>query len=244
MLTVQRTLTGAVLGAMLLAGCGGGRITPTPLASEHLAATKVAETCPPAADPLASVVPSLVRVTTPADASGAYAAGTGIIIDAGWVLTNQHVIESAPTGLVTTMYADGHSSAGKVVASDADLDLALVSADTGDQQPVTWGEEGRLQPGSLLFAVGFAGGAREPIPASGHFVGTQVDPHTGQAYILSDVQLLHGDSGGPLLNRCGQVVGINTARIPSVDRGQYTGLSIPGFKARDWSIRKRQSATQ
>lgn len=238
-------LCGMVAGMALLSACGSGQRTATPV-GDRLAATKIAgEGCAPSADPLASVLPALVRITTPPDASGAYAAGTGIIIDAGWVLTNQHVVAMAGSAPVSLTYlGDHHVAAGRVVAADADLDLALIASDTGDLPSIVWGDEGKLQPGALLFAVGYAGGTFQPQGLAGHFVGTQVDRSTGQAYIVSDVQLQHGDSGGPLLNRCGQVVGINTAREPGVDRGVYAGLSIPAYRVRDWAIRKRQSLAQ
>lgn len=230
--------------AVLLSACSGSAASPTPapLAGAQLAGrapVRQGEPCAPEANPFALVLPALVRITTPPDANGSYSSGTGIIVDQGWVLTNQHVIDSAGTSLVKTFYRDGHQSAGRVVASDADLDLALVQADTGDLASVNWGDEGRLQSGDTLLAVGYARGSTQPQPAQGRFVQTSVDRATGQAFIVSDVQLQHGDSGGPLLNRCGQVVGINTARIQGVDPVHSAGLSIPGFGARRWAARNR-----
>ena len=239
------TILSVVIAASLLAGCGGSRHASGN--ADKLSATGSAtESCAPVPAPGVTALPSLVRVTTPPDASGAYAVGTGIVVDAGWVLTNQHVIASADGQPVTTEYVNGLRDSGRVVAADADLDLALIATDTGDNPTVTWGDEGKLQQGDQLFAIGFAYGVDilHPQEYGGHFVGTEVDGSTGQAYIRSDVQLQHGDSGGPLLNRCGQVVGINTAREPGVDQGVYTGLSIPAFKARDWAIKQRQALAQ
>lgn len=232
------------VGAVLFAACGSsGAKTSTPLAGERLSnrtGAKASDSCVPVADPLAPVLPALVRITTPPDASGSYSSGTGLIIDQGWVLTNQHVIESANGALVRTYYLDGHQSPGKVVAADADLDLALVQADTGTLPSATWGDEGHLELGATLFAVGYAGGSPLPIKENGRYVQTTVDRQTGQAFIVSDLQLHHGDSGGPLLNRCGQVIGINTARIQNaIGLDRNAGLSIPGFGARRWAIRNR-----
>mgnify|MGYP001403146280 CR=1 FL=1 len=242
---LRATATGWALAAlMLFAACGGssGSKTPTPLAGEQLAGrnTVRGDSCTPDADPLAQVLPALVRITTPPDANGGYSSGTGIIIDSGWVLTNQHVIDSAGGQLVNTFYVDGHKSAGKVVASDADLDLALIQTETGTLPSANWGDEGKLQNGSVLYAIGYAGGSPVPFEEQGRYIQTTVDRGTGQAYIVSDVQLQHGDSGGPLLNRCGQVIGINTARIrDGVGDGQNAGLSIPGFGARRWAMKNR-----
>ncbi len=238
----RSALRAAIVITVLLLGCSSSGSSPsTPLAGSNLAGKETVrqgEECAPESNPVALVLPSLVRVETLPDAQGSYSAGTGIVIDQGWLLTNQHVIDGAVGGVVRTFYGDGHQAAGKVVASDAGLDLALVQSDTGDQQSVNWGDEGKLQPGAVLFAVGFARGARLPSKSQGRYVQTIVDRSTGQAFIESDVPLEHGDSGGPLLNRCGQVIGINTARISGAGR-QYAGLSIPGFGARRWSTRNR-----
>lgn len=236
---------GVTLAALvLLAACGGSSAnkTPTPLAGELLAGRNSvhADTCAPDADPLSQVLPALVRITTPPDANGGYSSGTGIIIDTGWVLTNEHVIDSANGQLVNTFYTDGHRSAGKVVASDPDLDLALIQTATGTLPSAVWGDEGKLQNGALLYAIGYSGGAPLPFEEPGHYIQTTVDRGTGQAYIVSDVQLQHGDSGGPLLNHCGQVVGINTARIPhGISADENAGLSIPAYGARRWAMKNR-----
>jgi S1-C subfamily serine protease len=238
----QFMLWAAVVSTVLALACSSSvPATPTPLAGSSLAgkeAVRQGEECAPESNPVALVLPALVRVETVPDARGSYSAGTGIVIDRGWLLTNQHVIDGAVDGIVRTFYGDGHQAPGKVVASDAGLDLALVQSDTGDLQSVNWGDEGRLQPGAVLFAVGFARGALLPSKSQGRYVQTIVDRSSGQAFIESDVPLEHGDSGGPLLNRCGQVIGINTARISGAGR-QYAGLSIPGFGARSWSTRNR-----
>lgn len=232
-----------LLSVALAAGCSASHSSkPASPGGQSLSARDAVhqtETCAPAADPGKLVLPSLVRITTTPDANGTYSSGTGIIFDQGWVLTNQHVIGSASASPVRTFYSDNHQSFGHVVAADPDLDLALVQADTGDLPAVTWGDEGQLQPGAVLYGVGFANGEKQPTKSQGRYVQTAVDRSTGQAFIVSDLLLFHGDSGGPLLNRCGQVIGINTARIQGVDRGTSAGLSIPGFGARRWSARNR-----
>ena len=236
-------LAAIALFTTLQAGCGGSySAKPTPLAGASLAArdpVRQAESCAPESNPLALVLPSLVRIATPPDANGTFSSGTGVIIDQGWVLTNQHVVDLAGGSLVKTYYRDGHTSPAKVIAADADLDLALLQSDTGDLPAVSWGDEGKLTDKSVLFSVGYELGATSPIARQGRFVSSQVDRATGQAFIVSDLQLQHGDSGGPLLNRCGQVIGINTARIQGVDATSKLGLSIPGFGARRWSARNR-----
>src|SRR5438094_868079 len=82
-------------------------------------------------------------------------------------------------------------------------------AATGDLPAVAWGDEGKLGTNAILLSVGYESGATSPASHQGHYVSTTVDRATGQAFIVSDLALEHGDSGGPLLNRCGQVIGIN-----------------------------------
>ena len=245
-------LGGVFAGLLLIAGCGGSGHAANATAGQSTVTKLAANACAPISNPVGAVLQSIVRVTTPPDANGTYAAGTGIVIDGGWVLTNEHVIDSAlsaaqgPT-VTSTFYpflSGAVRNSGRVVASDANLDLALIATDTGQVPAINWGDEGKLQQGDPLHAVGFALGAANWSAADGQFVGSEVDRASGQAYILSDVQLQHGDSGGPLLNNCGQVVGINTAREPGVDKGQFTGLSIPAFKVRDWAIKQRQALDQ
>jgi S1-C subfamily serine protease len=208
------------------------------------------ESCAPVSRPTALVERSLVHITTPPDASGAFSSGTGIVVDPGWVLTNEHVIDAAANGSVRINFANvdqatgdvvdyrGPLSVGKVIAADPSLDLAILQADTGFYPAVVWGDEGKLQRGAPLIAVGFALGESVSSISVGRFIDATVDRSTGQAFIESDVPLLHGESGGPMLNRCGQVVGINTARI-GPNPTQSVGLSIPAFGARRWAERNR-----
>ncbi|HZQ36867.1 MAG TPA: serine protease, partial [Dehalococcoidia bacterium] len=150
----------ALVALLLATACGGSSAnkTPTPLAGELLAGRNSinAASCAPDADPLAQVLPALVRITTPPDANGGYSSGTGIIIDTGWVLTNEHVIDAANGQLVTTYFTDGHRSPGKVIASDPDLDLSLIQTATGTLPSAVWGDEGKLQNGAVLYAVGYS----------------------------------------------------------------------------------------
>src|SRR5579871_6241541 len=89
---------------LVLAGCwGGSKPAPTPLAGASLAArdpVHQTETCAPDSDPLALVLPSLVRITTRPDSSGTFSSGTGIIVNQGWILTNEHVIDLAGSASV------------------------------------------------------------------------------------------------------------------------------------------------
>jgi S1-C subfamily serine protease len=195
-----------------------------------------ASACTPVSDAVARVESSVVRIETPPDAKGEVSAGTGFVIDNDIVLTNDHVVSGVTR--VRASFMNGGVAVGQVLATNEAQDLALIQVDTGDIPPVVWGDDRTLSKGTPLSAIGYAGDRRGPPSITrGTYLQTYVDPPTGQAYLLSNVGLEHGDSGGPLLNQCGQVVGVNTARIRSEDRA---GLSIPEFLAQRWANEQLQ----
>ncbi|HZU76154.1 MAG TPA: serine protease, partial [Dehalococcoidia bacterium] len=178
-----------VFSAVLLAACSGSASpSATPLAGDKLSGRTNAtqpESCAPLSSPAALVARSLVHITTPPDTSGQYSSGTGIIIDQDWVLTNEHVIDGAQNETLRLYFFDNDQSGrydvlapGRVVAADPDLDLALVQTDTDGLPTVIWGDEGKLQNGSPLIAVGFPLGLPTPALSSGRFLETQVDRAT------------------------------------------------------------------
>jgi len=212
----------------------GTRADNTPLKA---GAGSGANACVPVTDAIEKVRSSVVRIETPPDGKGEVSAGTGFVIGSGVVLTNQHVVAGVPR-VFATFFMTGRRAVGQVVATNEAQDLALIQVDTATIPPVIWGDDRALSKGTPLAAIGYAGDRRGPPAVSqGTYLQTYVDPPTGQAYLLSDVALEHGDSGGPLLNQCGQVVGVNTAKIRSEDRA---GLSIPEFLAQRWATQQIQ----
>jgi len=228
--------------ASLLAACSQGNaskeIAPGTRASSGTSGTAGpnASACAPIADAVARVELSVVRIESLPDAKGEISAGTGFVIGSDVVLTNQHVV--AGVERVYTTFKGGRRVMGQVMVTNEAQDLALIQADTGQVPPVTWGDDRALSRGSHLTAIGYAEDKPGlPSVTTGVYLQTYVDPPTGQAYLLTDVSLDHGDSGGPLLNTCGEVVGVNTAKIRSEERA---GLSIPEFLAHRWASEQIQ----
>ncbi len=218
---------------LVLAACAqvGAAGIETTGAKSQAAATSAAAACAPVADAVPRVEASVVRIETPPDAKGEVSAGTGFVIANDTVLTNDHVITG--TTRVRATFTNGAVAIGQVVATNDAQDLALIHIVTGNTPAVVWGDDRTLAKGTPLTAIGYAGDRPgRPTISRGYYLQTYVDPPTGQAYLLSNVSLEHGDSGGPLLNQCGQVVGVNTAKIRSEDRA---GLSIPEFLAQRWA---------
>jgi serine protease Do len=227
---VLPVLAAAVL---LLAACAqvGAAGIQAPGTRVESSPTSTVVACTPVADAVPRVEVSVVRIETPPDAKGEVSAGTGFVIDNDVVLTNDHVVSGASR--VRATFMNGTVAVGQVIATNDAQDLALIHVATGKIPPIVWGDDRTLSKGTPLTAIGYAGDRPgRPSISRGYYLQTYVDPPTGQAYLLSNVGLEHGDSGGPLLNQCGQVVGVNTAKIRSEDRA---GLSIPEFLAQRWA---------
>lgn len=140
--------------------------------------------------------------------------GSGFVIDkAGHVLTNNHVVEGADR--VQIVLSDGRRLKGKVVGSDKKDDLAVVKVEGKlDVTPVAFGDSDKLQPGELVMAIGSPLGLDQTvtvgvISAKGRRFG-DTGPYAFEDFLQTDAAITHGNSGGPLVNMNGEVVGVNS----------------------------------
>lgn len=154
--------------------------------------------------------------------------GSGLIIKAdGFILTNNHVIQSADDIMVTL--SDKRKFKGKVVGRDAFTDLALVKIDVKEDLPVaTLGTSKDLRPGDWAIAIGSPLGLDHTVTlgivsALGRSL-SEISSLNNVELIQTDAAINPGNSGGPLLNIHGQVIGINTAIRQD---GQNIGFAIP-----------------
>jgi len=162
-------------------------------------------------------------------------AGSGFIVDQdGHVVTNAHVVDGARELHVTLM--DGTDLLADLVGRDDLIDVAVLKLDlpTGTQIPgiVAFGDSSTLRPGDEVVAIGTALG-EFPNSVSDGTVNALHRNFPG-AYGLStmiqhDAEIWHGNSGGPLLNLRGQVVGVNTAGIGGSNMGTDTGSADMAF---------------
>lgn len=190
---------------------------------------------------VAKITPAVVNVVTTVDYGTGQAAGTGIVLSAdGKILTNHHVIEGA-TAIRATVVGTGQTYEATVLGSDATHDVALIQLQGASGLPVAeLGDSDALQVGDLIVGVGNAGGdGGEPTSVEGQVTGleqsiTASDADGSSAQQLSglievDANIQSGQSGGPLVNSAGQVVGMNTAAASTNGPGAYTatGYAIP-----------------
>jgi serine protease Do len=178
---------------------------------------------------ITSVMPSVVSVTTEvvtSDLLGRQStenfAGSGILIDsAGYIVTNNHVVEDADS--IYVELADGDTFPAAVVGTDVLSDLAVIKIGVTDIPYAQWGNSTSLSVGQWVLAIGNALG--EGITATEGIVSRlnvsmsldNVEGTTLYGLIQTTAPVNPGNSGGPLVNMAGEVIGITSAKIVASD---------------------------
>ena len=151
--------------------------------------------------------------------------GSGFIIDReGYILTNHHVIESAQR--ITVTLADGRSFRGEVVGADPAIDVALLKISGAQDLPeAPLGNSDDLRVGEWVCAIGNPLGYVHSVTVGVvSFIGRKLFDASLDDYIQTDAAINFGNSGGPLINSRGQVIGINAA-VSS--RTSSIGFAVP-----------------
>ncbi len=212
-------LIGAALGAVLLAGVVGAWIG-TGFGDEG---SDNAEERAPSVSGVAGldvravadqVGPSVVTIS--ADVTGGEAVGTGVVVsDDGDILTNAHVVSDA-TEVRVRLAGETEPTEAELVATDAGNDLALLHVDADDLVPADFAPPGDVAIGDQVVAIGFALDLDgDPTVTLGIVSALDRTLRTADGaldrLIQTDAAISSGNSGGPLVDAAGQVVGINTA---------------------------------
>lgn len=183
-------------------------------------------------------MPSVVGITTtvvstdnrfsiPTESEGV---GTGIVVDSnGYILTNSHVISDGEAKTVNVLFNDGSSEEGEVYWYDSQLDLAIVKVNKTGLTAAELGDSDEVTTGDIAIAIGNPLGLElQRTVTQGIISGLDRTITTEQAtmtgLIQTDASINSGNSGGPLLNESGQVIGINTAKT---SEGESLGFAIP-----------------
>ncbi|UCH59198.1 MAG: trypsin-like peptidase domain-containing protein [Anaerolineales bacterium] len=152
--------------------------------------------------------------------------GSGVIINEnGYILTNNHVVED--TTEVSVIFADGEQRPAQIVGTDIYADLAVLKVDGPVPAIAPLGNSDTLKPGETVIAIGSPLGDFKNSVTVGVVSATGRMIETGKGYnmedlIQTDAAINQGNSGGPLVNLVGEVVGINTLVV----RGTGTGGSV------------------
>jgi len=174
-----------------------------------------------AADIYQNVSPSVVEITSTLQSGGpfgqqAQGTGTGVVLDSdGRILTNNHVIDGAQN--IQVRFSNGSTSSAKVLGTDPANDLAVIQVtDSGLQlHPAQLGDSDALRVGDPVLAIGNPFNLESTltqgiVSATGRTYSTGANTRPIRNMIQTDAAVNPGNSGGPLLNSQGQVIGINT----------------------------------
>ena len=219
-------------------------------ASQHLGESPLADLSRAYQMVSHAVGPSVVHINTQGTESGVFplsttrrtripseGQGSGVIIEAGgpqaggFILTNYHVIRD--TTQINVSLADGRKLPAKKVGFDAATDLAVLWIDADKLTPAKWGDSEEVEPGALVWAVGSPFGLERTI-TSGILSAKHRAPQAGnvqQDFLQTDAAVNPGNSGGPLVDSQGRVIGINTAIVG--DAYQGVSFAIPSKVAHD-----------
>ncbi|WP_322996819.1 Do family serine endopeptidase [Castellaniella sp.] len=148
--------------------------------------------------------------------------GSGFILSQdGYILTNNHVVDNS-NGIFVTM-TDGKEYKAKVIGTDARTDIALLKIDAKDLKPLPIGDSNTLKKGQWVLAIGSPFGLDSTVTAG---IVSAINRDTGDylPFIQTDVAVNPGNSGGPLINLEGHVVGINSQIVSR--SGGFMGISL------------------
>ena len=166
--------------------------------------------------------------------------GTGIIVDkSGYILTNYHVVEGAKNNQANILLSDGTKETGTVIWGESSLDLAVVKIERTGLQAMELGDSDKLEVGDLAIAIGNPLGLDyQRTMTEGIISGlnrtltvNSTSSYTGRSekvtmdhLIQTSAAINRGNSGGPLLDSSGRVIGINTLKEGT---GEALGFAIP-----------------
>lgn len=167
--------------------------------------------------------------------------GSGVIIsEDGYIVTNQHVVENQQS--LEVVFSDGSKASARLIGADSYVDTAVIKVDGSVPAVAEFGDSAGLRPGETVIAIGSALGDFKNTVTVGVVSATGRNLDSGNGYTLeglvqTDAAINHGNSGGPLVNVLGQVVGINTAIVrgddSSGDVAEGLGFAIPANTSKD-----------
>jgi Do/DeqQ family serine protease len=171
--------------------------------------------------------------------------GSGVIVgSSGYILTNDHVVHGAQSIRVTLK--DGHTYDAKLVGTDPPSDLALLKIDAGTLPAATLGNSDQVRVGDVALAIGDPLGIGQTvtmgiISAKGR--QTTIGDGSYEDFLQTDAPINRGNSGGPLVNTEGQVIGINSQILSPSGGSIGIGFAIPSDMAKNVMAQLKANGT-
>ncbi|QDV46787.1 Periplasmic pH-dependent serine endoprotease DegQ precursor [Stieleria neptunia] len=168
--------------------------------------------------------------------------GSGVVVDAdGYILTNRHVV--AGSDQISVTLSDGRTVDAMIVGTDELTDLAVLKVNADRLMPIPWGDSERIRVGSPVWAIGSPFGLDRTVTfgilSGKHRVVRAKDRY--QDFMQSDVAVNPGNSGGPLVDSRGTLIGINTAIVG--DTYQGVSFAIPSGIAKKIYLQLREKGS-
>ncbi|MEM7614041.1 MAG: Do family serine endopeptidase, partial [Pseudomonadota bacterium] len=159
--------------------------------------------------------------------------GSGFIVESGGVVvTNNHVVDGADE--ITVILDDGTEYEAELVGSDTRVDIAVLRIEAEDLPTVTWGDSDAVQVGDWAVAIGNPLGLNGTVTAGIVSArGRDINSGPYDDYLQVDAAINRGNSGGPLFDVAGQVIGVNTAILSPSGGNIGLGFAIPSEQAQD-----------
>jgi 2-alkenal reductase len=176
------------------------------------------------------VLPAVVTILTQTGFGGGSGSGFFITED-GYVVTNYHVVEGARD--VAIVYAKGGRAPARLIGTAPEFDLAVLKVDEDIPAVASWGDSGKLPLGAHVIAIGSALGQYQNTVTAGILSGFNRQLGGLGGLLQTDAAINQGNSGGPLINLAGQVVGINTMVARGRGDAEGLGFAIPSNVARN-----------
>ncbi len=230
------TFKSAALSALSIILIGGCASPPSQAPQNSLAKMDNSRNVLSFADTLDSVLPSVVRIGTIKRNSegklGLSGIGSGAVIDAekGYVITNAHVVAGAEGTIINL--PDGRTVEARLIGIDTPTDIAVLQAEDLRVGAVKTANSDNLRVGDVVFAVGYPLGLEQSLSLgviSG--LGRSASSKSLQDFIQTDAAINSGNSGGPLLDSQGRLIGINTALLSKTGGNDGIGFSVPSVLA-------------
>jgi len=193
-------------------------VAPNPVSGEE-----------PVADAAAVILPSVVHIQT------MNGLGSGVIYDSnGLIITAAHVVEGSST--VRVRFADGEQVSGTVLGTAPQVDIAVISVDREGLPAATFTTE-KPRVGQMAVAVGSPWGLESTVTAGiiSAVDQTNCDTETCTSMVQTDAAINPGNSGGALVDRLGQVVGINVSIFSNSGANDGVGFSVPSDIALEYA---------